>query len=69
MPYPLLCDVGATLITSIGFKKTPKGTVRGVFAVDKAGTVLVRQAGGPDATVKAIQQLVEGDSNEKPPEA
>lgn len=40
----------------------PKGTIRGVFAVDKAGNVLARQSGGPDTTVNAIQQLVEANS-------
>ena len=65
MPYSLLCDVGTTLIASLGFKKTSKGTVRGVFAINKAGTVLVRQSGSPDATVKAIQQLVKETSHER----
>ncbi|KAJ5191172.1 uncharacterized protein N7498_010157 [Penicillium cinerascens] len=58
LPYPLLCDSNATLIGAIGFKKSPKGTTRGVFAVDKTGKVLLREAGGPDATVDAIQKLV-----------
>lgn len=60
LPYPLLCDPGATLIGAIGFKKAPKGTTRGVFAVDKAGKVLLAEAGGPAATVEAVQQLVAG---------
>lgn len=64
LPYPLLCDPHATLIGAIGFKKAPKGTTRGVFAVDKKGKVLLREAGGPDATVNAAQELV-GSSTEK----
>ena len=59
LPYPLLCDPGASLIAEIGLKKQPKGTVRGVFVVDKTGKVLVRQAGSPDGTVQAVQKLVE----------
>lgn len=58
LPYPLLCDSGATLIAAIGFKKSPKGTTRGVFAVDKKGKVLLREAGGPDATVDAVHGLI-----------
>ena len=58
LPYPLLCDPGATLIAALGFKKAPKGTTRGVFAVDKAGKVLLAEAGGPAATVDAVKQLV-----------
>ncbi|OOQ86604.1 putative disrupter of telomere silencing protein Dot5 [Penicillium brasilianum] len=58
LSYSLLCDPSATLIGAIGFKKAPKGTTRGVFAVDKKGKVLIREAGGPDATVDAVQKLV-----------
>ncbi|KAJ5150557.1 uncharacterized protein N7500_010746, partial [Penicillium coprophilum] len=58
LPYPLMCDPKATLIAAIGFKKSPKGTTRGVFAVDKKGKVLLREAGGPDATVDAVQKIV-----------
>ncbi|KAJ5495623.1 hypothetical protein N7539_000739 [Penicillium diatomitis] len=58
LPYSLLCDPSATLIGATGLKKSPKGTVRGVFAVDKKGKVLLREAGGPDATVDAVQKLV-----------
>ncbi|KAJ5556901.1 hypothetical protein N7494_000816 [Penicillium frequentans] len=58
LPYPLLCDSGATLIGAVGLKKVPKGTTRGVFAVDKKGKVLLRETGGPDATVDAVQTLV-----------
>jgi peroxiredoxin Q/BCP len=41
-----------------------------VFAVDKKGKVLLREAGGPDATVDAVQKLVaqgsaEGEAKEE----
>lgn len=66
LPYPLLCDPSATLISAIGFKKAPKGTVRGVFALDKKGKVVLREAGGPDATVNAVQKLIsQGPSKEE----
>ena len=46
------------LLQPLDFKKSPKGTTRGVFAVDKKGKVLLREAGGPDATVDAVQKIV-----------
>ncbi|OAA58949.1 Thioredoxin-like fold protein [Niveomyces insectorum RCEF 264] len=58
LPYPLLCDPEATLIGAIGLKKAPKGTTRGVFVIDKAGKVLLAEAGSPDGTVAAVQKLV-----------
>ncbi|KAI0393335.1 thioredoxin-like protein [Xylariaceae sp. FL0594] len=58
LPYPLLCDPGATLIGAIGLKKAPKGTTRGVFVIDKAGKVLLSQPGSPAGTVDAVKQLV-----------
>lgn len=67
LPYPLLCDTSTALISAIGFKKVPKGTVRGVFSVDKQGKVLLRQAGGPDATVDAVQKLVIAKQVEETP--
>ncbi|GAB1315173.1 thioredoxin peroxidase dot5 [Madurella fahalii] len=60
LPYPLLCDPQATLIGAIGLKKAPKGTTRGVFVVDKTGKVLAAQAGGPEATVNVVKEIVEG---------
>ncbi|KAI0472554.1 AhpC-TSA-domain-containing protein [Xylariaceae sp. FL0804] len=65
LPYPLICDASASLIAAVGFKKTPRGTQRGVFAVDKAGRVLLCEAGGPAATVEAVRKLVAaaGDSS------
>ncbi|GJN67935.1 thioredoxin-like fold protein [Purpureocillium lilacinum] len=59
LQYPLLCDPQATLIAAIGLRKQPKGTQRGVFVVDKAGKVLVAEAGGPAATVDRVKALVE----------
>ena len=53
------------MIGAIGFKKAPKGTVRGVFAVDKKGKVLLREPGGPDATVDAVQKLVLQESKKE----
>lgn len=61
LPYPLLCDPAATLIDAIGLKKTPKGTQRGVFVVDKGGKVLAAQAGSPDGTVEVVRGLVKGE--------
>ncbi|KAI0134430.1 thioredoxin-like protein [Xylariales sp. AK1849] len=58
LPYSLLCDPNAALIEAIGLKKAPKGTTRGVFAVDKAGKVLISEAGGPAGTVDAVKKLV-----------
>ena len=59
LPYPLLCDPAATLIEAIGLKKSPKGTQRGVFVVDKSGKVLVAEPGGPAATADRVKALVE----------
>ncbi|KAK1255341.1 hypothetical protein MKX08_009336 [Trichoderma sp. CBMAI-0020] len=59
LPYPLLCDTGATLIAAIGLKKQPKGTQRGVFVISKEGKVLVAEPGGPAATVERVKALVE----------
>lgn len=55
------------MIGAIGFHKVPKGTTRGVFGVDKQGKVLLRQAGGPDATVNAMQKLLAADPTEETP--
>ncbi|CAI7626464.1 unnamed protein product [Penicillium manginii] len=58
LPYELLCNPSYGLIGAIGLKKAPKGTIRGVFAIDKSGKVLIREQGGPDATVDAVQKIV-----------
>lgn len=47
LPYPLLCDTSATLISAIGLKKAPNGTTRGVFVIDKSGKILAAEAGSP----------------------
>ncbi|KAJ9196793.1 hypothetical protein DTO166G4_631 [Paecilomyces variotii] len=64
LPYPLLCDQQASLIGALGFKKSPKGTLRGVVVVDKAGKVLISEAGGPEATVNAVRALVKSKPDE-----
>lgn len=62
----MLCNPSYDLIGAIGLKKAPKGTIRGVFAVDKNGKVLLREQGGPDATVNAVQKIVaEGPAKEE----
>jgi len=63
LPYTLLCDPAQTLISAIGLKKAPKGTVRGVFVVDKSGKVLAAEPGGPDATVEVVRKLVSGGAD------
>lgn len=66
LPYPLLCDPKATLISAIGMKKPPKGTTRGVVVIDKEGKVLAAEAGGPAATVEVVRTLVgSGDTTEE----
>ncbi|OAX79245.1 hypothetical protein ACJ72_06440 [Emergomyces africanus] len=59
LPYTLICDPTASLIAALGLKKVPKGTVRGVFVVNKEGKVLLLEPGGPAATADAVQKLVE----------
>jgi peroxiredoxin Q/BCP len=59
LPYPLLCDPAGTLIAAIGLRKTPSGTQRGVFIVDKKGHVLAAEPGGPQATVDVAKRIVE----------
>ncbi|KAL9001216.1 MAG: hypothetical protein Q9169_000400 [Polycauliona sp. 2 TL-2023] len=58
LPYTLLCDPDATLIAAIGMKKSPKGIVRGVFVVTKAGRVEAVEPGGPGATVEVVRKLM-----------
>ncbi|KAI8633664.1 AhpC-TSA-domain-containing protein [Xylariaceae sp. FL1651] len=58
LPYSLLCDPSASLIGAIGLKKSPKGTTRGVFVVDKTGKVLLAEPGSPAGTVNAVKKLV-----------
>ncbi|OJD17962.1 hypothetical protein AJ78_01993 [Emergomyces pasteurianus Ep9510] len=63
LPYALICDPTARLIAALGLKKVPKGTVRGVFVVNKEGKVLLLEPGGPAATADAVQKLVESSSS------
>ena len=58
LPYPLLCDPKATLISAIGMKKAPAGTTRGVFVVDKFGKVLAAEPGSPAGSVAAVKKLI-----------
>ncbi|KAL8853222.1 MAG: hypothetical protein Q9221_001956 [Calogaya cf. arnoldii] len=58
LPYTLLCDPNATLISAIGMRKAPKGIVRGVFVVGKGGRVEAVEPGGPAATVEVVRKLV-----------
>lgn len=67
LPYSLLCDPKATLISALGFKKTPKGTIRGVAVVDKVGKILLLEKGGPAATVNAVHGLVAASSTREAP--
>jgi len=66
LPYPLLCDPSAGLISAIGMKKAPNGTTRGVFVIDKTGKVLAAEPGGPAATVEVVKKLVAGSSTSAP---
>lgn len=64
LPYPLICDPKATLISAIGLSKAPSSTQRGVFVVDKDGKVLLAEPGSPAGTVAAVKKLVESkDTN------
>ncbi|KAH0544704.1 hypothetical protein FGG08_001209 [Glutinoglossum americanum] len=60
LPYTLLCDPDASLIGAIGLKKSPKGTTRGVFVIDKEGKVLAAEPGSPTTTVDVVKKLVGG---------
>jgi thioredoxin-dependent peroxiredoxin len=64
LPYPLLCDPGATLIAAIGMKKAPKGTTRGVFVIEKSGKVVAAEPGSPAATVETVKKLVAAGGEE-----
>ncbi|GAB7348254.1 hypothetical protein MBLNU459_g6245t1 [Dothideomycetes sp. NU459] len=58
LPYSLLCDPAASLIGAIGLKKSPKGTVRGVFVIGKDGTVLSTGPGNPAGTVEMVKVVL-----------
>ncbi|CAD6505164.1 BgTH12-00659 [Blumeria graminis f. sp. triticale] len=65
LPYPLLCDPNASLITAIGLRKPPSGTTRGVFVIDKTGKVLATEPGGPAATVEVAKRIIEQGTSER----
>lgn len=58
LPYTLLCDSKATLIEALGLKKSPRGTIRGVFVADKTGKVLLLEHGSPAGTFDAVEKMV-----------
>ncbi|KFY13928.1 hypothetical protein V491_06211, partial [Pseudogymnoascus sp. VKM F-3775] len=62
LPYDLLCDPKATLIEAIGLKKSPSGTQRGLFIVNKEGKVLAAEPGSPAGTHAAAKKLLEAQS-------
>lgn len=64
LPYSLLCDPSATLISAIGLKKEPSGTTRGVFVVDKSGKVLAAQPGSPGGTLDIVKEVLESLASE-----
>ncbi|KZF25659.1 thioredoxin-like protein [Xylona heveae TC161] len=64
IPFSLLCDPKATLIGALGYKKAAGGTTRGTIVIDKNSTVLVTLAGGPGATVAAVEELVRQQAEE-----
>ncbi|RAL16561.1 thioredoxin peroxidase DOT5 [Aspergillus homomorphus CBS 101889] len=59
LPYTLLCNPCYSLIAALGLKKMPRGTLRGVFAINKQGEVLLHKVGGPDATFDAARRLAD----------
>jgi peroxiredoxin Q/BCP len=64
LPFPLLCDVSATLTGAIGMKKAVKSTARGVVVVDKGGKVHVWEQAGPQKTVDAVMAYVQKGGSE-----
>ncbi|KAI5291814.1 hypothetical protein KEM54_006391 [Ascosphaera aggregata] len=59
LPYPLLCDTEQILIGALGLKKTPKGTIRGVFMIDKkTSEVLLLQPGSPSGTMDETKKVI-----------
>ncbi|KAF5869465.1 putative merozoite capping protein-1 protein [Botrytis fragariae] len=63
LPYTLLCDTKASLISAIGLKNA-KGTTRGVFVIDKSGKVLAAQAGSPKGTLELVEKLIGAEKEE-----
>jgi len=60
LPYTLLCDPAATLISAIGLKKAPASTTRGVFVIDKSGKVLAAEPGSPTGTLETAKKVTGG---------
>ncbi|KAG0652042.1 Thioredoxin peroxidase [Hyphodiscus hymeniophilus] len=60
LPYTLLCDPGATLISAIGLKKAPASTTRGVFVIDKSGKILAAEPGSPTGTLETAKKVTGG---------
>ncbi len=58
LPYSLLCDPSATLISAIGMKKAPKSTSRGVVVIDKTEKVTALEQGGPQRTVDVVMEVL-----------
>jgi len=58
LPYTLLCDTSASLISAIGLKKAPSSTTRGVFVIDKSGKVLAAEPGSPKGTLAVVEKLI-----------
>lgn len=58
LKYRLLCDPSAKLISAIGLKRSPKGTIRGVIVIDKTGKVTAYEQGGPQRTVDVVMQVL-----------
>lgn len=58
LPFALLTDPAGKLITAMGFRKQPKGVMRGVFVMDKAGNVLASETGEPADMVKVVDNLI-----------
>ncbi|RDI82358.1 hypothetical protein Vi05172_g7661 [Venturia inaequalis] len=64
LPYDLLCDPSYGLIGAIGLQAKPaKKTSRGVFIIDKSGTVLAAETGGPEPTKNVAQKIASGLGN------
>jgi thioredoxin-dependent peroxiredoxin len=59
LPFPLLCDLSATLTGAIGMKKAAKSTTRGVVVIDKGAKVQVWEQAGPQKTVDAVMGYVQ----------
>ncbi|KAI9734921.1 MAG: hypothetical protein M1834_002001 [Cirrosporium novae-zelandiae] len=65
LPYDLLCDPSSSLITPLGFKKAPRGTIRGVILLEKVegdtgkAKVAKFEKGGPQRTVDVVNEWIQ----------